>query len=249
MRHMYKGSSNNKVIFEDEKAGGYYYAYSKELSTATYTEVFTNVVLPTRLKQTAAISRNAYIAFGIRCKEAFGVDMGLGNFGQGWFPCYYDCKPYAETIDENGKKKELHYSQYFKEFTAPSNATNAGIVIKPISNTKVHMYIQFQDANGKNVGQTFDRDLDVARRSGWNRYYRFASLIPSDSSPSNDSDETYMLGGKFTNTGIYNGKTYVPWGITGSSSLCEVAWVETFPKAQLANITSSGEEFKIDHWA
>ena len=103
MRHMYKGSSNNKVIFEDEKAGGYYYAYSKELSTATYTEVFTNVVLPTRLKQTAAISRNAYIAFGIRCKEAFGVDMGLGNFGQGWFPCYYDCKPYAETIDENGK--------------------------------------------------------------------------------------------------------------------------------------------------
>lgn len=229
--HMYKGSS---ASFHEEGAGGYFYAFSKEISTKTYTEVFANIVLPTQLKVSAAIPRNAYISLGLQSKGSLGFDAGLCNKGKGWFPCYYDVL---------GKKGEA-----FEAYTSPSNATNASIVVKPIDEKHVHMYIQFLDANGKNVGTTFDRTFDAAERTqGWCGYYRFASLIPSSGSVSNNSDETYMVGGKFTNSGIYNGSQYVPWGI--NTSLCQVAWTEEFPKAQVLNINNYGEEFRIDHWA
>ena len=235
MRHMYKGSASNTMVFDYEGKGGYYYAFSKELSTKTYTEVFANIVLPTRFNRTAAVPRNAYIAFGIRAKNGYGVDLGLANTGRGWYPCYFDT---------------LGIYDDFPDYVAPSNATNAGIVVKPIDEKHVHMYIQFQDINGKNVGKTFDQTISVETRpGGWNRYYRFASMIVGENDPNNVSDETYMVGGKFTNMGIYNGNTYIPWGITGSSSLCEVAWSEEFPKAQVLNSTAHGEEFRIDHWA
>ena len=57
----------------------------------------------------------------------------------------------------------------------------------------------------------------------------------------------HMYSGKFTGLGLYNGKIYEPWGIP--TSRCEIAWAEDFPKAQLLDITTTGEEFRIDHWA
>lgn len=237
MPYMYKGSASNNLVFDDEKKGGYFYAYSTNLSTKTYTEVFANIVLPTKLKLTAAMPRNAYLCLGIH-GDSYGVDIGLGNQGNGWCPFYQDLK-------------DLTKGGLFGDYVAPSTATNAIVVAKPVSSDFVHLYVQFQDANGRNVGKTFDSTLKVAeRRNGWNRYYRFASLIPRDNNAvSNNSDETYMIGAKFTNTGIYNGSSYVRWGTTGSPSLCEVAWVELFPKAKLVNNTATGEEVRIDYWA
>lgn len=237
MPYMYKGSATNGLVFKDEKKGGYFYAYSNQLSTKTYTEVFANIVLPTQLKLTATMPRNAYLCLGIH-GDSKGVDIGLGNWGNGWCPFYQDTKDFS-------------YGQLFSDYVAPSNATNALIVAKPVSNSQVHLYVQFQDANGNNVGKTFDRTLTVGARSGaWNRYYRFASLVPrANNAVSNDSDETYMIGAKFTNSGIYNGSSYSRWGTTGSPSLCEVAWVEGFPKAKLVNNVATGEEVRIDHWA
>lgn len=241
--HMYKGSIANVSFHHD--AGGYFYAFSKKISTQTYTEVFANIVLPTQLKQTAAIPRNAYISLGMGSPGQQGVDLGLVNTGNGWHPYYQDFEPQK---DENGNPTSELYGARYSAFTAPSNATNAGIVIKPVNKHLVHMYIQFQDASGNNVGKTFDQDLIVQERSQfWDNYYRFASLIPSYGNVSNNSDETYMIGGKFTNIGIYNGSRYEPWGI--NTSLCTLAWAEEFPKAQLLNITANGEEFRIDHWA
>jgi len=229
--HMYKGSS---ASFHEEGAGGYFYAFSKELSTKTYTEVFSSIVLPTQLKVSAAIPRNAYISLGLQAKGTDGFDAGLCSTGKGWFPFYYDVLGKAWGS--------------FEAYTSPSNAATASVVVKPIDDEHVHMYVQFLDANGKNVGTTFDRTFKAAKReNGWCGYYRFASLVPSSGNVSNNSDETYMIGGKFANNGIYNGSKYELWGI--NTNLCQVAWTEEFPKAQLLNINNYGEEFRIDHWA
>lgn len=230
--HMYKGNSPS---FTEADAGGYYYAFTPSLPIQTYTEAYANIVLPTRLNVTAAIPRNAYISLGLTAEKENGFDAGLCNKGRGWFPCYYD------VYERKGGAYEAYIS--------PSNATNAIVIVKPIDKTHVHMYVQFQDANGRNVGSTFDRTFDVKERTaGWRGYYRFASLIPSQKTASpDDSDETYMIGGKFTGLGLYNGKIYEPWGIP--TSRCEIAWAEDFPKAQLLDITTTGEEFRIDHWA
>lgn len=139
-------------------------------------------------------------------------------------------------------------------YVAPSNATNAKIVVKPVSTTKVHMYIQFLNSSGQNVGTAFDQDISLRygsfSSSGGNiscRYYRFASLVPNNGQD-NQMDSSYMIGGQFTNLGLYNRNTstYDTWGI--NTARVTDAW-KVSPERITLSYGSNYDTFKIDHWS
>jgi hypothetical protein len=229
--------------FEEENHGAHYYAYSPEISTSLYSEAFANIVLPTSLDNTpygvpaTYTKRNAYIALGISSPEG-GVDLGITNTGSGWKPVSYDVKSKVFTTYDN--------------YIADSTATNALIVVKPVSSTKVGLYVNFVNSSGTSVtmyDSSNDGDITVGSRTTWNYYYRFASLV-QDPGTATDyrTDSTYMLGGSFTNLGLYNTNTssYSTWGINGT--LIEKAWIMYYPKCQVS-YTSNSDSFTIDHWA
>ena len=206
--------------------------------------------------------RNAYISLGIYGSAispldggptAGGVDMGIGNTGDGWHPVMLDTIPYAKVGEQEltyGTHYGTEYAKAHKNepaYTAPSDATNAIIIVKPINESTVEMSVQFKRGN-TNVGNTFKKQLKVVTRTAWNRYYRFASLVPLTRSM-DLSDSTYMLGTQFTNLGIHNGSAYERWGSVKESPLCVSAWAMHFPKCQLSKQSVLGEEIRIDHWA
>lgn len=221
-----KGSA----LFAEKGVGAHYYAFSGYSNA--YSEAFANIKLPTGFKNNNG-ARNGYISLGIH-GSVHGIDMGLGNEGNGWYPCLYDVN---------------HNMLTFKDYIAPSNATNAKIVVKPVNTTTVHMYIQFLNSAGTNVGKTFDRDITVSSGnlvySGGKimcRYYRFASLVPL--ATDNQSDGTYMTGGQITNCQLYNGSNYVSWGI-GTARVTN-AWKVSSSKITLS-YTTYNDTFNIRH--
>lgn len=225
-----------KALFVESNTGSHYYAFSPSLSTSRYKEVMANIVLPTQLelKGTGSQVKYAYISLGIGGPLAAGdaVDLGICNHGSGWYPVYND------VVGKTGK----HYTDY----TAPSTATNAMIVVKPIDSTHVGLYVEFRNAAGATVGKVFNQSIQVTK-TNWSRYYRFASLLDFGSNPMNDS--TYMIGGKFTSLQIYDSTAgkYLPWGIY--TDYISDAWIVGFNKCQVLDITSTSETFRIDNWA
>lgn len=240
---MLKG--NTPVFAGQQNSGGYYYAYSD--FTKNHSEAFGNIKLPTGFNNENR--RNAFIAFGITSPDGYGIDAVIKNEGSGWWPCVYDTK--GNTFTE------------WSEYKAPSTATNAKIVFKPINNTTVGLYIQWLNSSGNPVysqGQTgpFDMNISISSRpglvdtsgaSGFNcRFYRFASFVPKtgDGSGDNRNDGSYMTGGMFLNLGIYN-KTrnaYDNWGI-GTSQI-SVAWI-THPENCSVTSTTTSDAFVIRH--
>lgn len=221
-----KGSA----LFTENGVGAHYYAYSGYSNT--YTEAFANIKLPTGFNNNNG-ARNGYISLGIT-GSVHGIDMGLGNDGSGWHPVVYDV----------GNKFTA-----FSEYTAPSNATNALITVKPVNSTTVHLYIQFLNSSGANVGRAFDRDITVESgnlvSSGGKmmcRYYRFASLVPVGTD--NQSDGTYMTGGQIMNCQLYNGSNYVSWGI--NTARVTNAWKVSSNKISLS-YTTYNDIFAIRH--
>lgn len=221
-----KGSS----LFAERNVGAHYYAFSGYNNS--YGEAFSNIKLPTGFYNKNG-ARNGYVSLGIHGSK-HGVDLGLQNTGTGWRPCVYDVGGTFTTFDA---------------YKAPSTATNAIIVVKPVSTTKVHMYIQFKNASGANVGNTFDRDINVASgnfvSSGGKimcRYYRFASLVPTGTD--NQSDGTYMTGGQFTNCQLHNRSNYVSWGI--NTARVTNAWKVSSSKITLS-YTTYNDTFNIRH--
>lgn len=221
-----KGSA----LFTENGVGAHYYAYSGYSNT--YTEAFANIKLPTGFNNNNG-ARNGYISLGIT-GSVHGIDMGLGNDGSGWHPIVYDV----------GNKFTA-----FSEYTAPSNATNALITVKPVNSTTVHLYIQFLNSSGANVGRAFDRDITVESgnlvSSGGKmmcRYYRFASLVPVGTD--NQSDGTYMTGGQIMNCQLYNGSNYVSWGI--NTARVTNAWKVSSNKISLS-YTTYNDIFAIRH--
>ena len=221
-----KGSA----LFTESGVGAHYYAYSGYSNT--YTEAFANIKLPTGFNNNNG-ARNGYISLGIT-GSVHGIDMGLGNDGSGWHPIVYDV----------GNKFTA-----FSEYTAPSNATNALITVKPVNSTTVHLYIQFLNSSGANVGRAFDRDITVESgnlvSSGGKmmcRYYRFDSLVPVGTD--NQSDGTYMTGGQIMNCQLYNGSNYVSWGI--NTARVTNAWKVSSNKISLS-YTTYNDIFAIRH--
>ncbi len=220
----------NSARFKSTGAGAHYYVYSDYSNT--YSEAYTNVQLPTGFENNNG-SRNGYVSLGIT-GSAHGIDIGISNTGSGWFPYTYDVG-YTFTT--------------FTDYTAPSTATNAIIMVKPVDTTTVHMYVQFLDASGNHVGLTFDRDIPVAsgnlvskNNKMMCRFYRFASLVPVGTD--NQSDGTYMTGGQFTECQLYNGSNYVNWGI--DSNLVTNAWIISSTKISVDYATYN-DTFSIYH--
>lgn len=217
-------------LFTEKGVGAHYYAFSGYSSA--YSEAFANIKLPTGFKNNNG-ARNGYVSLGIYGSQ-HGIDMGLCNEGDGWFPYIYDVG---------------HTFTTFKAYKAPSSATNAIMVVKPINTTTVAMYIQFVNASGSNVGTAFNRNITVSSgnlvSSGGKimcRYYRFASLVPTGTD--NQSDGTYMTGGQITNCQLYNRSNYVSWGI-GTARMAS-AWKVSSSKISLS-YTTYNDIFNIRH--
>jgi hypothetical protein len=233
-------------FFTPEMNNGAHYYAGAEYSSK-YQEAFANIKLPTSYNN-ASNNRNGCIAFGIY-GSVKGIDMGLKNEGSGWFPVVYD--PHMNTVNS-----AINAEHRFTTYTAPSTATNAIITVNPVSVTSVRMYVQFKDANGNNVGTTFDQTIDVApgnltADNAGNilcRFYRFASLIPVSGYTDNLQDSSYMLGGEFTNAHLYNRQTqsYETWGIYTNRVVS--AWI-VYPTRCWLSCTTTGEAFTIDHWS
>lgn len=227
-----KGSA----LFAESGVGAHYYAFSSK-STA-YTEAYTNIKLPTRLNTTSGTGkRRAFICLGLQGNLS-GIDLGLANDGSGWQPYYYDgCdKTYA----------------FYPAFTASSAVTNAVMTIKPVSTSQVDFYIRYTDANDNTIGDTFWQRLTIVdgnlEMSGGRincKFFRFASLVPIKI-PDDQMDSSYMLGGQFTGCQLYNGSSYVSWGI-GNSMMTNV-W-KVSPERMTLTYSGTTDSFGIDHWS
>lgn len=198
-------SLKNGALFHETGVGAHYYVYSGQ--STVYSEAFANIKLPTSMNY-ANGTRHAFISLGI-AGTGVAIDLGLINTGNGWKPVY------NEVANGTG------YGEIMHNYVAPSSATNAKIVVKPVSTTKVHMYIQFLNSSGQNVGTAFDQDITLQHSSFTSsggiiscRYYRFASLVPNNGQD-NQTDGSRMTGGQFINLGLYNRNTstYDTWGV------------------------------------
>ena len=187
-----------------EQCGGYYYAYSA--MSNTYQSAYANILLPTSLNR-ANGKRNAYISLGITGSN-HAIDLGICNRNGNWVPYYYEQG--GEFVAES------------TTYAAPSTAKSAQITVKPIDTTTVQLYIQWQDANGNNVGTmyykhitVFDGNLQMVNGKIKCKFFRFASLVPIGSD--NQGDGSYMTGGMFRYCQLYTGSNYVSWGIGAST--------------------------------
>lgn len=220
-------------LFTESGVGAHYYAFSGY--GTGYTSAFANIKLPTGFNN-AQNTRNGFISLGIFGSK-HGIDLGLVNEGNGWYPAYYDV----------GVK-----AQVFPAYVAPSSATNAIITVKPINTTTVHLYVQFVNSAGNNVGTAFDSDIVVSsgnltKASNGRitcRFYRFASLVPLPSVTDNQSDGSYMTGGQTMNCQLYNGSSYVGWGMTSSN--ITNAWKVSSSKITLT-YSGNNDTYNIRH--
>lgn len=247
---MLKGSAPPFWESYDPRDGAYYYVYGKDGSVSTYKKVSATIALPPdsltkkKLKGTGG-GRTCYISFGVECGGDGGIDIGIrnrsapdvnrklpgdGESGFGWEPYCYECK-----------QDKAHY---FENNRAPSGTTKARVEVTPnLANKKfIQLKVEWIGSTG-NVLDTFNKSIELSKQYNWNNFLRFASLVSPDSSAKR-TDSTYVLDGAFE--GVKLGTTN--WGIT-QTAVVSKAWIINHPKCQVTNSTSTGEKFKIDHWA
>ena len=224
-----KGSA----LFRESKVGAHYYAFSAY--SASYTSAFANIQLPTGFNNGGSL-RNGFVCLGIYGSN-HGIDLGLINKGGGWVPYHYDV----------GHGSAYTYPD---TYMAPPTATNAIITVKPVNTTTVHMYVQFTNSAGSYVGTPLDTDIRVsagnlttASNGRINcRFYRFASLVPYNDD--NQSDGTYMTGGRSLYCQLYNGSSYVGWG--KDSSTMQNVWKISSDKISLS-FAGNNDTYSIRH--
>ena len=224
-----KGSA----LFRERGVGAHYYAFSTYSSS--YTSAFANIQLPSGFNNNGN-ARNGFVCLGIYGSD-HGIDLGLINKGSGWVPYHYDV----------GHGSAYTYPD---TYMAPSTATNAIITVKPVNTTTVHMYVQFTNSAGSYVGTPLDTDIRVsagnlttASNGRINcRFYRFASLVPYGSD--NQSDGTYMTGGRSLYCQLYNGSSYVGWG--KDSSTMQNVWKVSSDKISLS-FAGNNDTYSIRH--
>lgn len=238
------------ATYVDTNAGSYYYAYSP--GTSTYVGAFANIQLPLSFNAAGTAAqpkRHGFISLGIHGggmgSSYYAVDLGLGNFGNGWKAVYYDTKSRYTGYQDSSAV------QAFQNYVIPSNATNVIIMVNPVSdggNTSydiVELYLQ-PCIGVDPVGSYFKQQIKVSDGivGPTNRYYRFASLIPANSSiPNNMSDGAYMRGGAFTNCQLYDKNyTYYAWGIP--TNLVQNAWIVN-PSHMSLSRTEYNDAFNI----
>lgn len=191
----------------ETKVGAHYYAYSPYL--VGYSIVTSFITLPSHLN-TRSGSRNAYISFGVL--GLYGsIDLGIMNSGNGWCPYHYDIK-----------KQEF---KAYKDYFAPYGTKIVGLELEVNSQRIVKFALTYREANLK-VLSYFQKRMDLSHILVYedgkvkNRFYRFASLVPTGEDDQNDG--TYMVGGQFTGLTIVKNDNGYPWGIAEDN--IDVAW-------------------------
>ena len=216
--------------------GAYYYVYGGSITT--YQTCSATIILPSNinLKGTGS-GRNAYISFGLRTGEGYGIDIGLQNLGEdmntphgtGWRPVWF------ETYD--------HQMHELEDFTAPADAVKAFFKLTPnlSARNSVGMELIWYKSNGDTVNYSYP--IQLSRSYTWTKFYRFASM-PAAADDATMNDSTFMLGGEFVDAKVGSAN----WGI--STGQVEKAWIFSHPKCQFPDgYWDTGEQFRIDHWA
>jgi hypothetical protein len=188
--------------------GAYYIAYSPYITG--YTKVTTYLRLPSSLNTNRG-KRNAYISLGVL--GLYGaIDTGIMNSGDGWKPYYNDIS----------RKQFLS----FKEYTAPEGASIAGIEVEVTSSRTIIFSLSFRDSN-LYILKSFSIPIDASHILVYenskvkNRFYRFASLVPTEND--NQNDGTYMIGGAFNDLTIVKNGLGQSWGINTDN--IDVSWL------------------------
>ena len=209
--------------------GAHYYAYSPYITG--YTRVTSYIQLPNSLNTNQG-KRNAYISFGVL--GLYGsIDTGIMNSGEGWKPYYYD----------------INYKKFisFKEYYAPQETSIVGIEIEVTSSRKIIFSLSFRASN-LFVLKSFSTEIDASHILVYedsivkNRFYRFASLVPTETD--NQNDRTYMIGGKFTGLTIVKNNRGETWGIAGDN--IDVSWLVSSRRIKFSH-QNDNEEFSIIH--
>ncbi|MBS7528277.1 hypothetical protein KHM83_16430 [Fusibacter paucivorans] len=204
-----KGLDNDGHVetFLEKGFGAHYYLQA--LASYKYTELFTSVDL-SRVKLNQE-ERNAFISVGVLGTYG-GIDMGLGNKGNGWQPMYY-----------SNSDQALHWSS---ETYPDAEDVKITLAVKPQSDGSVDVvgWYQFLDDRGEEIGTetlTYNTDDMFSVKDGyaWCRFYRFVSLVPRIDG--NDyTDGSYLKNVTFESSQLYNAytKTYEPWGYASKTT-------------------------------
>lgn len=246
--------AGGSLSFYETKHGAHYMVSGSSGTVNTYKTASAVIILPTlhRLKGTGN-GRNAFISFGASALETEGaVDIGLrnrgldggGDDGFGWHPYCVECKAdkgyyYDGRYNPNQVTQDAYY--------APPGTKRARVTVTPnlTYRNKIRLSVEWLDDYNRVIdsSKNFDREITLSKTYTWANFYRFASLVPYPYTTVN-TDSTYMTGGVFENVRLGSSN----WGI--SSNLVNKAYIVYPPKCSLPNgHWSTGEEFKIDHWA
>lgn len=216
-----------------QKCGGYYYVYAP--MTTAYQSTYANILLPTGLDR-ADGTRNAYISMGIQGSSSHYIDLGICYRGNYWVPYYYE--------------KGSSFVEEPSTYAAPPEAVSAQITVKPVSTTVVQLYVQWKDTSGNNVGTTYNKQISLAAGTLPTangkikcQFYRFASLVPKGSD--DQGDGSYMTGGVFRYCQLYNGSSYVSWGIGASATVYSCFLVS--PSHITLTYSGQNDTFNIRH--
>lgn len=214
----------------EKNTGAHYYVYSPYKTG--YSKITSYIQLPYSLNTNNG-ERNAYISFGVL--GLYGsIDIGIMNSGNGWLPYYNDIK--------RGKFKTLN------DFIAPAGTKIIGIEISVNNSKEIIFSLSFRNLDLSIIKSTSPVKIDASHILVYEnykvkfRFFRFASLCPTGKD--NQTDGTYMLGGKFTGLTIVNNGKGESWGI--SSDNVDVAWLVSSRKISY-NYAGNQESFSISH--
>ncbi len=225
------------------KEGPHYYAYSEIIEPfSLFPKARATVTLP-KIELGAGHDfgaglqkRNAYIALGVgNVWDGYSFDMGLSNKGgNGWRLCFGG-SILRDAIEDTSQ-------------TIPTDTEVVDLVAEAtVVNNKSVMVLNAvcKRANGSTIKKLNPYRWPLDKVYPWNRYYRFVSFLYNEwDNPSPDG--SYLKEAKFTDLGLFDGESYVPWGIW--SPHIELAWIVDAPDGSFSgNITDTSEIFNINN--
>ena len=215
----------------ETKVGAHYYAYSPYQTG--YSKVKGYITLPDKLNTNKG-SRNAYISFGVS-GGYYSIDTGIrNNETLGWCPYHYDVNSSDFTV--------------FDDNCAPPETSKVYIELEVTAERKVIFSLIYKDSSSKDL-KTFKEEINASHillldkdNNKLNRFYRFASLVNVGKDDQNDN--TYMLGGKFTELIIVKDDGEYSWGI--DSDDIEASWKVSDKRINFS-YTNNSDTFDIYH--
>ena len=221
--------------------GTHYYAFTKDIGYDIYTKARATITLPTDINWgPAGRKRNAYISLGVANTMAgVSVDLGLQNkAGAGWTLC-------IGGSEINDAKPDTTFLTGITTLTLIAEDMGDDSYGNRV--VKVSAYSGVYDGLSSKVPLA---ELSHTTKSPnkWDRLYRFASLMYSQTDNPYD-DGSKMMNVKFSNLALYNSKTkkFENWGI--ATDLMEFVWIINYPCGSFTDksTTATSEIFNINN--